>query len=102
MNQKCLQSFSFFFGFDQLRTNAANADTLCANLTMRREIVATRRAGVTTAFITTIPTSKGVHPLIVHEWKRTLAVDWESDLISPKNRRGGDEHKQKIERIRAY
>jgi hypothetical protein len=33
---------------------------LCASLTMRREIVATRRAGLTTAVIKRIP-SKGKH-----------------------------------------
>ncbi len=76
MNQKGLQSFSNLFSYDQHSTNAANANTLCVNPTMRREIVATRRAGMATSIITRILPSKCEHRLIAHEGKRTLAVDW--------------------------
>ena len=68
MNPKCQQSFSNLFSYDQHRTHAKNINTLCANLTMRREIVATRRAGVTTSVITKIP-HRGEHRLICREWK---------------------------------
>ena len=37
--------------YDQHSTHARNKNTLCASLTMRREIVATRRAGVATSVL---------------------------------------------------
>ena len=58
MNPKCAQSFSNMHSYDVHRYHARNVGTLCASLTMRREIVATRRAGLTTAVIKRIP-SKG-------------------------------------------
>ena len=58
MNPKCAQSFSNMHCYDVHRYHARNVGTLCASLTMRREIVATRRAGLTTAVIRRIP-SKG-------------------------------------------
>ncbi len=45
MNPKCKPSFSNLYAYDQHRTHARNANTLCASLTMRREIIATKRAG---------------------------------------------------------
>ncbi len=51
LNPKCNQSFTNLHSYDQHRTHARNANTLCASLTMRREIVATRRAGVTTSVL---------------------------------------------------
>ena len=68
MNPKCQKSYSNLFSYDQHRTHATTVNTLCANLTMRREIVATRRAGVTTSVITKIP-PRGEHRLVCHEWK---------------------------------
>ncbi len=102
MNQKCLQSFSNLFGYDQHHTHATNVNTLCANLTMRREIVVTRRAGVTTSVITRITPSKGEHRLIAHELKRTLAVDWQADLIYIKISGEGDENQKKKEEFGRY
>ena len=55
MNPKCDQSFTNLFSYDQHRYHSRNVGTLCASLTMRREIVATRRAGVTTSVIKRIP-----------------------------------------------
>ena len=55
MNPKCDQSFTNLFSYDQHRYHSRNVGTLCASLTMRREIVATRRAGVTTAVVKRIP-----------------------------------------------
>jgi hypothetical protein len=56
---------TILFKYAQLRTydvhrsyHARNVGTFCASLTMRREIVATRRAGLTTSVIKRIP-SKG-------------------------------------------
>ena len=60
MNPKCEQSFTNMHSYDVHRYHARNVGTLCASLTMRREIIATRRAGLTTAVITRIP-SKGKH-----------------------------------------
>ena len=51
LNPKCNQSFTNLHSYDQHRTHARNASTLCASITMRREIVATRRAGVTTSVL---------------------------------------------------
>ena len=48
MNPRCNRSFSNLKSYDQHRVHARNAFTLCASLTMRREIIATRRAGVNT------------------------------------------------------
>ena len=55
MNPKCEKLFTNLFSYDQHRYHARNVGTLCASLTMRREIVATRRAGVTTSVIKRIP-----------------------------------------------
>ena len=55
MNPKCDKLFTNLFSYDQHRYHARNVGTLCASLTMRREIVATRRAGVTTSVIKRIP-----------------------------------------------
>ena len=63
MNPKCAQSFSNLHAYDRHRTHASNANTLCASLTMRREIVATRRAGVTTSVVTEI-VPRGVHHMV--------------------------------------
>jgi hypothetical protein len=55
---RCPQSFSNIMAqpsYDVHRYHARNVGTLCASLTMRREIVATRRAGLTTAVIKRIP-----------------------------------------------
>ena len=68
MNPDCQRSFSNLYGYDQHRTHARNADTLCASLTMRREIIATRRAGVTTSVVKEIA-PKGAHHTIAHDWK---------------------------------
>ena len=54
INAKCQQSFANMYAYDQHRTHTRNVNTLCANLMMRKEIVATRRAGVTTSVITQI------------------------------------------------
>ena len=67
-NPKCKPSFTNLYAYDQHRTHARNANTLCANVTMRREIIATKRAGVTTSVVTEIA-PKGVHHMMVaHEW----------------------------------
>ena len=66
MNPKCEQSFTNLYAYDQHRTHARNANTLCASLTMRREIVATRRAGVTTSVVKEIA-PRGVHHMVAHE-----------------------------------
>ena len=68
MNPNCKRSFSNLFGYDQHRTHARNANTLCASLTMRREIIATRRAGVTTSVVTEIA-PKGVHRMLARNKK---------------------------------
>ena len=65
MNPKCAQSFNNLHAYDRHRTHASNANTLCASLTMRREIVATRRAGVTTSVVTEIA-PRGVHHMVAH------------------------------------
>ncbi len=55
---RCPQSFPNIMAqpsYDVHRYHARNVGTLCASLTMRREIVATRRAGLTTAVIKRIP-----------------------------------------------
>ena len=51
LNPKCNQSFTNLYGYDQHQTHARNQNKLCASLTMRREIVATRRAGVATSVL---------------------------------------------------
>jgi hypothetical protein len=51
MDPRCAQSFSNMHSYDVHRYHARNVGTLCASLTMRGEIVATRRAGLTTAVI---------------------------------------------------
>ena len=68
MNPRCDRSFSNLYSYDQHRVHARNANTLCASLTMRREIIATRRAGVTTSVVTEIA-SKGVHRMLAHDWQ---------------------------------
>ena len=55
---RCPQSFSNIMAqpsYNVHRYHARNVGTLCASLTMRRGIVATRRAGLTTAVIKRIP-----------------------------------------------
>ena len=51
MNKDCQQSFTNLYAYDQHRYHARNVNSLCANITMRREIIATRRAGVTTSVV---------------------------------------------------
>ena len=65
MNPKCEQSFTNLHSYDRHRTHARNVNTLCASLTMRREIVATRRTGVTTSVVTEIP-RRGMHDMVAH------------------------------------
>ena len=65
MNPKCEQSFTNLHSYDRHRTHARNVNTLCASLMMRREIVATRRTGVTTSVVTEIP-RRGMHDMVAH------------------------------------
>ena len=58
MNKFCNQSFTNLYAYDQHRTHARNANSLCANITMRREIIATRRAGVTTSVVKEIASKR--------------------------------------------
>jgi len=67
INAKCQQSFANMYAYDQHSTHTRNVNTLCASLMMRKEIVATRRAGVTTSVITQIA-PKGLPYILAHEW----------------------------------
>ncbi len=61
---------------DRHRIHAKNENTLCASLTMRRELVATRRAGVSTSVVTEIA-PRGVHHMVAHaryQWDMTWKV----------------------------
>ena len=66
-NKKCKQSFTDLFAYNQHQTHTRNVGTLCASLTMRREIVATRHTGVTTSVVRDIPIPKGEQHF--HAWK---------------------------------
>lgn len=59
MNPRCDKSFSNLHrdSYEVHRFHARNVGTLCASLTMLREIVATRRTGVTTSVIRRIPST---------------------------------------------
>ena len=79
MNPKCEQSFTNLHSYDRHRTHARNVNTLCASLTMRREIVATRRTGVTTSVVTEIP-RRGMHDMVAHarhQWNLRWCVPME-------------------------
>ncbi len=65
MNPRCAHSFSNMHSYDVPRYHERNVGTLCASLTMRREIVATRRPGLTTTVIKQIP-SKGKQCACIH------------------------------------
>ncbi len=65
MNPKCNQSFTNLYGYNQHHTHARNANTLCASVTMRREIVVTRRAGATSSAVEEIA-PKRVYRMLDH------------------------------------
>jgi hypothetical protein len=51
MNKDCLQSITYLYAYDQHRYHARNVISLFAKITMRRDIIATRRAGVPTSVV---------------------------------------------------
>ena len=72
LNPKCAKSFSNMHSYDVHRYHARNVGTLCASLTMRREIVAMRRAGLTTSVIKRIP-PKGKQGACIHIMLMTVS-----------------------------
>ena len=88
------------FGYDQHGTHARNANTLCASLTMRREIIATRRAGVTTAVVTETP-PKGVHHMLAHD-RKDVGLHWGTrfNISTTTNKLEG--HRTKVKKLENF
>ena len=84
MNPRCDKSFSNLHrdSYEVHRFHARNVGTLCASLTMLREIVATRRTGVTTSVIRRI-LSTGKQCAYILIMLMTVLLPWAVLILSP-------------------
>ena len=72
--------FTNLYAYDQRQTHARNVNSSCSSLMMRREIVAAKRAGVTTSVIMEIaPRGNRAQRCASHDCSCTITMEYEME-----------------------